>query len=76
MQSITTTRYHTMCNELVEKSNGTLKKMLKRMCEEQPKEWHRCLSPILIAYREVPQASSKFSRFELVCGHTVRGPMT
>ncbi|XP_069999422.1 uncharacterized protein [Penaeus vannamei] len=27
-------------------------------------------------YREVPQASTKFSPFELVYGHTVRGPMT
>ncbi|ROT64664.1 putative uncharacterized protein K02A2.6-like [Penaeus vannamei] len=27
-------------------------------------------------YREVPQASTKFSPFELVYGHAVRGPMT
>ena len=28
----TTTPYHPMCNGLVEKFNGTLKKMLKRLC--------------------------------------------
>ncbi|XP_037801937.1 uncharacterized protein LOC119596678 [Penaeus monodon] len=32
IQSLTTTPYHAMCNGLVEKFNGTLKKMLKRMC--------------------------------------------
>ncbi|XP_047482831.1 uncharacterized protein LOC125034845 [Penaeus chinensis] len=76
IQSITTTPYHAMCNGLVEKFNGTLKRTLKRMCVEQPKEWHRYLSPILFAYREVPQTSTKFSPFELVYGHAVRGPMT
>ena len=30
----TTTPYHPMCNDLVDKLNGTLKKMLKRLCSE------------------------------------------
>ncbi|XP_063600361.1 uncharacterized protein LOC134776542 [Penaeus indicus] len=76
IQSLTTTPYHAMCNGLVEKFNGTLKKMLKRMCIEQPKEWHRYLAPLLFAYRQVPQASTGFSPFELIYGHTVRGPLT
>ncbi|XP_063590436.1 uncharacterized protein LOC134767369 [Penaeus indicus] len=76
IQSLTTTPYHAMCNGLVEKFNGTLKKMLKRMCVEQPKEWHRYLAPLLFAYRQVPQASTGFSPFELIYGHTVRGPLT
>ena len=37
----TTTPYHPMCNGLVEKFNGTLKKMLKRLCNEKPKQWNR-----------------------------------
>jgi len=72
---ITTTLYHAMCNGLVERFNGTLKKMLRRMCSEQPREWHRYLAPLLFAYREVLQKSTKFSPFELVYGHTVRGPL-
>ena len=32
----TTTPYHPMCNGLVEKFNGTLKTMLKRLCNEKP----------------------------------------
>ena len=33
---LTTTPYHPICNGLVEKFNGTLKKMLQRLCSEQP----------------------------------------
>ena len=36
IKSIFTTPYHAMCNGLVEKFNGVLKKMLKRMSREQP----------------------------------------
>ena len=70
-----TTPYHPMCNGLVEKFNGTLKKTLRRLCSEQPKQWHRFINPLLFAYRDVPQESTKFAPFELLYGRTVRGPM-
>ncbi|XP_042148104.1 uncharacterized protein LOC120842647 [Ixodes scapularis] len=70
-----TTPYHPMANGLVEKFNGTLKRMLKRMCQERPKDWDRYLGPILFAYREVPQESLGFSPFELMFGRNVRGPL-
>ena len=54
----TTTPYHPMCNGLVEKFNGTLKKMLKRLCNEKPKQWHRYINALLFAYREVSQDST------------------
>ncbi|XP_077508305.1 uncharacterized protein LOC144119604 [Amblyomma americanum] len=71
----TTTPYHPMANGLVEKMNGTLKKMLRRMCAEQPKDWDRFIEPLLFAYREVAQASTGFSPFELLYGRNVRGPL-
>ena len=64
-----------MCNGLVEKFNGTLKTMLRRLCNEQPEQWHRYINALLFAYREVPQESTGFSPFELLYGRTVRGPM-
>ncbi|XP_070000758.1 uncharacterized protein [Penaeus vannamei] len=64
-----------MSNGLVEKFNGTLKAMLRRLCAEQPRQWHRYLSPLLFAYREVPQSSTGFAPFELLYGREVRGPM-
>ena len=64
-----------MCNGLTEKFNGTMKSMLKRLCSEQPKQWHRYINPLLFAYREVPQESTVSSPFELLYGRAVRGPM-
>ena len=47
-----TSAYHSMCNGLVEKFNGTLQNMLRRMCAEKPKNWDRYTGPLLFAYRE------------------------
>ena len=71
----TTTPCHLLCNGLVEKFNGTLKKMLKRLCNEEPKPWHRYFNALLFAYREGPQDSTHFAPFELMYGRTVRGPI-
>ncbi|GFO06086.1 Zinc finger protein [Plakobranchus ocellatus] len=71
----TTTPYHPMCNGLVERFNATLKTCLRRLCSEQPRQWHRYINPLLFAYREVPQESTHFAPFELLYGRTVRGPM-
>ena len=67
--------YHPMTNGLCEKFNGTLKKILKRLCEKNPKNWDRYLDAALFAYREAPQESTGFSPFELLYGRSVRGPM-
>lgn len=74
-RQLTTTPYHPMCNGLVERFNGTLKQMLRRLCAERPKDWNRYLSSALFAYRDPTQESLGFSPFELVYSHTVRGPM-
>ncbi|XP_042149478.1 uncharacterized protein LOC120845798 [Ixodes scapularis] len=75
IRQLHTSPYHPMANGLVEKFNGTLKLMLKRMCSERPKDWDRYLPALLFAYREVPQASLGFSPFELLYGRHVRGPL-
>ena len=75
MKQLTSTPYHPICNGLVERFNGTLKQMLKRLCAEEPQDWDRYVSALLFAYREVPQESTGFSPFELLYGRTVRGPM-
>jgi hypothetical protein len=74
-KQLVTTPYHPMCNGLVERFNGTLKSMIVKMCRERPKDWDRYVTPLLFAYREVPQASLGFSPFELLYGRSVRGPM-
>ena len=75
IRQLSTTPYHPMCNGLVEKFNETLKTMLRRLCSEQPRQWHRYVNPLLLAYREVPQETTGFSPFKLLYERTVRGPM-
>ena len=75
MRQLFTTPYNPRCNGLCERINGVLKSMLKKMCQERPQDWDRYLPAVLFAYREVPQASTGFSPFELLYGRTVRGPM-
>ena len=72
---IKTTPYHPQTDGLVERFNGTLKAMLKKTAAEEGKDWDRLLPYLLFAYREVPQASTGFSPFELVYGRNVRGPL-
>ena len=64
MKHLTTTPYHPICNGLVEKFNGTLKQMLRRLCHQKPKDWDKYINAALFAYREVPQESLGFSPFE------------
>ncbi|XP_021346945.1 uncharacterized protein LOC110446230 [Mizuhopecten yessoensis] len=70
MRQLTTTPYHPMCNGLVERFNGTLKQMLRRMSAERPKDWDKFINALLFAYREVPQESLGFSPFELLYGRS------
>ena len=63
MKQLTTTPYYPMCNGLVEKFNGTLKQIIKRVCTDRPRDWDKYLSAALFAYREVPQGSLGFSPF-------------
>ena len=75
IQPIRTSPYHPQTDGLVERFNKTLKAMLRRTATEEGKDWDRLVPYLLFAYREVPQASTGFSPFELVYGRQVRGPL-
>ena len=51
LKQLFTTPYNPKCNGLCERMNGVLKSMLKKMCQEKPKDWDRYLSAVLFAYR-------------------------
>ena len=76
IKQLITSPYHPQCNGLVERFNGTLKMMLKKMTSERPRDWDRYIPAALFAYREAPNESLKFSPFELLYGRTIRSPMT
>ena len=75
IKGLTTTPYHPQSNGACERLNGVLKKMLKRLCIEQPQQWHKFINPLLFAYREVEHKGTGFSPFYLMYGRDVRGPM-
>ena len=75
VKQIFTTPYHPAANGLVERFNGTLKTLLKKTCDEQPKLWDKYINSILFAYRDTPQTSLGFTPFEMIYGRNVRGPL-
>lgn len=75
IKGIKTTPYHPQTDGLVEHFNRTLKTMLHRFISQSGKDWDEWLPYLLFAYREVPQASTGFSPFELLFGRQVRGPL-
>ena len=80
IKRLRTTPYHPIGNGLVKRFNGTLKKMLRRLCNEQPRLWHRLVNPLLFAYRYIRRIlqdfkATGFSPFELLYRRTVRGPV-
>lgn len=75
ISSVTTTPYHPQSNGMVERFNGTLKSMLRKISLSQPREWDRYIPALLFAYRELPNETLGFSPFELLFGHSPRGPL-
>ena len=75
VKPIRTTPYHPQTDGLVERFNNTLKSMLQKAASAEGKNWDDLLPYLLFAYREVPQASTGFSPFELLYGRQVRGPL-
>ncbi|KAK7485620.1 hypothetical protein BaRGS_00023069, partial [Batillaria attramentaria] len=49
--------------------------MLRKLCQDRPRDWDRFIPALLFAYREIPQDSLGFSPFELLYGRAVRGPL-
>ena len=62
IKDLTSKPYHSICNNVVERWSGTWKSMLKRLCQDQPKQWHRLINPVLFAYKEW----TGFSPFQLL----------
>eukprot|EP00063_Salmo_salar_P026974 XP_014001809.1 PREDICTED: uncharacterized protein LOC106572279 [Salmo salar] len=75
IKGLRTTPYHPQTDGLVERFNQTLKNMLRKFVADTGKDWDKWLPFLLFAYREVPQASTGFSPFELLYGWPVQGPL-
>ena len=58
----------------LERFHQTLKNIIRSYCYDTEKDWDEGIHLLLFAVRESVQESPVFSPFELVFGHTVRGP--
>ena len=67
--------YHPESQGALERFHQTLKTMMKTYCHQYDKDWDEGVHLVLFAAREAVQESLGFSPFELVFGHTVRGPL-
>ena len=76
IHGITCTPYHPQNNGCCERLHGTLKAMLRKTIQSQPKSWHRYLPALLFACRELPNESTHYSPFELLFGRQPRGPIS
>lgn len=67
--------YHPESQGPLERWHQTLKNMMRIYCFETERDWDEVIHLLLFATRESVQESLGFSPFELVFGHTVRGPL-
>ena len=70
-----TSPYHPQANGQVERFNGTLIAMLRKLVDEKPEIWDSYIAAALFAYREVPQASTGFSPAMMLFGRPIAGPL-
>ncbi|KAI2645214.1 Retrovirus-related Pol polyprotein [Labeo rohita] len=73
VKQLRTTVYHPQTDGLVERFNQTLKQMLRRVAAEDKRDWDLMIPYVLFGIREVPQASTAFTPFELLFGRQPRG---
>ena len=60
VRQLQTTPYHAQCNGLVERWNGTLRRMIQKMAAEKPSDWDWYIPALLFSYREVAQQAWNF----------------
>ena len=56
---------------MIERNHATIKGVLRKLVNEQPRQWHTYIAPLLFAMRTTPNYSG-FSSFELKFGQSSR----
>ena len=75
IKQVKSTAYHPQSQGALERFHQTLKNMLRTYFLQEKREWDEGIPLLLFAVHESVQESLGFSPFELVFGHTPRGPL-
>ncbi|XP_069160812.1 uncharacterized protein [Procambarus clarkii] len=75
IRQITSSAYHPESQGALERFHQTLKGMLRKFCYDRQSKWVDDLPYLLFAVRSVPNESLGISPFEMIFGHSVRGPL-
>ena len=76
IKMVTSSAYHPQSQGALERFHFTLKTMIRAYCLNHQKDWDEGIPFLMFAARDAPQESLGFSPFELIFGHTVRGPLS
>ena len=75
IKQVKSSAYHHQFQKALERFHQTLKTMMRSYCLQEQKDCDEGIPLLLFAAREAVQESLGFSSFELVFGHTPRGPL-
>ena len=75
IKHIRTSVYHAMSNGACERYNATLKRCLRKLVVDIPRQWDKYVPAALFSFRDTPHETTGYSPFELIYGHKVRGPV-
>lgn len=73
IKQIRTSVYHPQMDGLVKCFHKTIEQMLCKTIDRDGRNWDQLLPYLLFLIREVPQASTEFSPFELLYADKTRG---
>ncbi|MCO5563719.1 hypothetical protein L7F22_017366 [Adiantum nelumboides] len=68
------TSYYPQSNGLVEKANGIIARIIRKMVESKPKRWDNFLDGAIWAYRTTCKDATQFTPFHLVYGQEALQP--
>ncbi|MCO5613229.1 hypothetical protein L7F22_067505 [Adiantum nelumboides] len=69
------TPYYPQSNGLVEKANGIIARIIRKMVESKPKRWDNFLDGAIWAYRTTYRDATQFTPFHLVYGQEALQPI-
>lgn len=67
--------FHPNSTGLAERSVGNVKTIVSKLAMDKPNQWDRYVPSVMWALREAVNATTGLSPWELVFGHTPRGPL-